>query len=86
MLAHPDSKLSKRKGKNEGGRRVTIKKEPGPRWPEEPGWVHWSLTWRTWILTWEKLDVLSLDFRSSNVRNKDVTAFSFDEVQSLIVL
>lgn len=37
-------------------------------------------------LTWEELGVLSSDLSSSNVRSKEDTAFSFDDVQSLIVL
>ena len=37
-------------------------------------------------LTWEKLGALSSDLSSSNVCSKDVTAFSFDDVQSPIVL
>lgn len=37
-------------------------------------------------LTWEQVDGLSSHLSSSNVRSKDVTAFSFDDVQSLIVL
>lgn len=37
-------------------------------------------------LTGEGPDALSSDLSSSNVRSKDVTAFSFDDVQSFIVL
>lgn len=37
-------------------------------------------------LTWEELGVLSSDLSSSSVCSKDVTAFSFDDVQSLMVL
>lgn len=37
-------------------------------------------------LTWEELGALRSDLSSSNVRSKELTAFSFDDVQSLIVL
>lgn len=38
------------------------------------------------IFFWEELGVLSSDLSSSSVCSKDVTAFSFDDVQSLMVL
>lgn len=86
MLHHPDCKLEKQEGGNEGRTANHNEKETRPQ--VASGGRPWklSLTWRSWVLTWGQLDVLSWDLRSSNVRNKDVTAFSFDDVQSLTVL
>lgn len=90
MLTHPDCQLEKQEGGNDGG---TNKKETSHNKKETRpqvarGGRPWklSLTWRSWVLTWGEPDVLSWDLRSSNVRNKDVTVFSFDDVQSLTVL
>lgn len=86
MLTHPDCQLEKQGGGNEGGTTShNIKKKQAPGGQRRQPWKL-SLTWRSGVLTWGGPDVLSWDLRPSNVRNKDVTAFSFDDVQSLTVL
>lgn len=74
-LAHPDAALHRQGGERggEGGARTSSRDEERTRR-------------RPRQLTGEGPDALSSDLSSSNVRSKDVTAFSFDDVQSFIVL
>lgn len=74
-LARPDAAFNRQGGEGGGGGRTRSHSRKERRIGRRPR-----------RLTGEGPDALSSDLSSSNVRSKAVTAFSFDDIQSFIVL